>query len=72
MNQKFDMTVKLSPEQVREAVAKYIQEEIGELKVTASDVKLEIGTEYEDRPCGSSYPVFKYAEAKISKSEQLL
>lgn len=35
-----------------------------------SKVTLECGMEYEDRPCGSSYPVFKSAIVEIEVGEK--
>jgi acetylornithine deacetylase/succinyl-diaminopimelate desuccinylase-like protein len=68
MNQKFDMTVTLSPEQVKEAIAEYVQKELDSLHVPPHDIKLNVEMEYEDRPCSTPYPVFKSAEITVKKA----
>jgi hypothetical protein len=54
MNMK--MTVTLSKDEVLKIVADYVAKETGKT-VTRSNI--EVGIDYEDRPAGSSYPVFK-------------
>lgn len=56
------MTVTLSEKEVLEILSAFVQETTGRKVKTA---KLEVGTEYEDRPGGGSYPVFQKAEVVI-------
>ncbi len=63
MDMEFKQTVTLSKEQVKEILANHIAKVFGfsgTVKVT-----LEVGMEYEDRPCGSSYPAFKQATVEV-------
>lgn len=60
----FNMTIELTPEQVKEAIKEYINRHIND-GMTATQVDLDVGLGYEDRPAGSSYPVFKKATIKV-------
>ena len=66
MNKQFNMTIDLSPTEVKQAIVLYVQKHIADgMSVTEKDVLLEIGTHYEDRPGGSSWPTLKGATVKV-------
>ena len=54
MNMK--MTVTLSKDEVLKIVSDYVANETGK---TVRSANIEVGIEYEDRPAGCNYPVFK-------------
>jgi hypothetical protein len=68
MNRSFNMTIELSPEDVKEAIVEYINRNVGEgMSTSVGGVTLDVDMHYEDRPCGSSYPQFKKATVKVKK-----
>ena len=68
MNKHFNMTVELSPEEIKEAIAEYVTRGVGDgLATSKEDVTLDVSMEYEDRPGGSSYPALKGAKVKVKK-----
>lgn len=66
MKKNFNMTVELTPEDVKEAITLYLRNEFPEGFVC--ETEFDVGTEYEDRPCGGSYPVFRGAKVSIKKT----
>lgn len=67
----FNMTVDLSPEEIKEAISEFVNQNLGNgengMYVSATDVSLDVGMEYEDRPGGSSFPKLKGASVKVKK-----
>ena len=64
MNTSFNMTVELTPEQVKEAIKEYVSRNIGN-GMCATKVDLNVELSYEDRPMGSRYPKFRNATVKV-------
>jgi len=52
-----DATIKLKKAEVEQIVKAHLEAK----GIKVKKVTLDVGTEYEDRPCGSRYPVFKNA-----------
>ena len=66
MNTKFNVTVELNPEQVKEAIKEYVTRNLGHDGMRATQVTLDVEMSYEDRPMGTSYPTFRHATVKLT------
>jgi len=65
---KFDITIELGEVDVKKAIAEYLNRysEMG-LTLTARDIRIEVGENYEDRPGVRPQPVFKKATATVTR-----
>lgn len=68
MNMKFNMTIELTEEDVKEAVAQYISQQLGDvaLSVTSNDVNFQIGHQTDMRGEHYGYKVSS-ARVKVKK-----
>ena len=70
MNKKLEMTVTLSKDEVCVILAEYLNDRLGDgFLVENKGVKFEVGLSYEDRPGGSSIPIFKHVTVKATKDD---
>ena len=61
------MTVNLSPDDIKEAIRQYIQNELG-MFTCLDDIHIDVERQYEDRPMGGEgLPRLVGASAKIHK-----
>ena len=68
MTKQFNMTIDLSPQEIKEAIAFYVNQNLADgMCADEKDVTINVGIEYEDRPCGTDYPALKGAAVKVKK-----
>ena len=68
MMSKFNIKIELDKDDVIEAIVEYVNSSNNSQVLCApNDVSLEVEMLYEDRPCGSPYPVFKKAVVQVNK-----
>jgi hypothetical protein len=64
---KLDMTVNLKPDDIKEAIRLYLQEELN-VDTTYDDITFDVQRQYEDRPMGGEgLPILKGANIKVQR-----
>ena len=64
-----DMTVNLKPDDVKEAIRQYIQNELG-VFTCLEDIHLDVERTFEDSPCGGEgLPIFTGASVKVTRGK---
>jgi hypothetical protein len=68
MNKQFNMTIDLSPAEIKEAITLYINQNFTSdgMSTTENDVTINVETHHEDRG-GMSYPKLTGASVKVKK-----
>ena len=63
------LKIELNKTDVQEAIADFVNRNYG--RCTAKDVFIDVGMEYEDRPCGSSYPALKRVVVTLKQPDNI-
>ena len=72
MNKQFNMTIDLSPDEIKEAIADYVSRNFSgllienEVMISEQDVTINVGTNYADRG-EVDHPILKGASVKVKK-----
>ena len=67
MTKQFNMTIELSPQEIKEAIQEYVNSNVAEgMRAELTDVTLTVGINYGDRNEGD-HPALKGATVKVKK-----
>jgi len=65
---KLDMTVNLTPNDIKEAIRLYVKNEL-DVDTSYDDIHIDVGLDYDDRPGGATTPILKGATAKVKRGK---